>query len=86
MTERNSNLDTSHNWSRTETVTHPSTNIAHCRLTSVSRQIVDTSNSVAFDVFNNPSNFVYVCDNDVPNVLDVLDVSNVKTLIKNVKV
>ena len=39
MTERNSNLDTSHSWSRTETVTHP-TNIAYCRLTSVRRQIV----------------------------------------------
>ena len=42
MTERNLKLDTSHSWSRTETVTHPSTNIAHCCLTSVSRQIVIT--------------------------------------------
>ena len=42
VTERNSNLDTSHSWSRTETVTHGSTNIAHCCLTSVSRQILIT--------------------------------------------
>ena len=39
MTKRNSNLDTSHSWSRTETVTHPSTNIAHWHLTSVRREI-----------------------------------------------
>ena len=42
MPQRNSNLDTSHSWSRTDTVTHLSTNIAHCRLTSVSREIVIT--------------------------------------------
>ena len=29
-------------WSRTQTVTHPSTNVAHCRLTSVNRQILTT--------------------------------------------
>ena len=39
MTERNSNSDTSHMWSQTETVTHPTTNIVHWHLTSVSRQI-----------------------------------------------
>ena len=42
VTQRNSNWDTSHSWSRTQTVTYPSTNIAHCRLTSVSRQILIT--------------------------------------------
>ena len=37
--ERNSNSDTSHSWSRTlqTVVTRPSTNVAHCCLTSVMR-------------------------------------------------
>ena len=34
--------DTSHGWSRTQVVTHPSTNTAQCRLTSVKRQILIT--------------------------------------------
>ena len=41
-TQRNSNSDTSQSWSRTQTVTHPSINVAHCCLTSVSRQILIT--------------------------------------------
>ena len=40
VTQRNSNPDTSHSWCRTQALTHPSTNIAHCNLTSVSRQIL----------------------------------------------
>ena len=40
MIQRNFNSsNTSHSWSRTQTVTHPSPKVLHCRLTSVSRQI-----------------------------------------------
>ena len=41
-TRRNSNSDTSHSWCRTQTVTHPSTNVVHCCLISVNRQILMT--------------------------------------------
>ena len=41
-TQRNSYSHTSFSWSRTQMVTHSSTNVAHCCLTSVSRQILIT--------------------------------------------
>ena len=41
-TQTNSNSDTSQNWSRIQTVTHPSIIVAHSCLTSVSRQILIT--------------------------------------------
>ena len=41
-TQRNSKSHTYHSWSRSQTVSHPSTNIDHCRLTAVKRQILIT--------------------------------------------